>query len=48
VSDIFLNRFVEAKAIFEEKIKRMTVSGLGLKGSVTRKKFTLRVNVGKA
>jgi hypothetical protein len=31
VGDIFKNRYSEAKGSLEEKIKKMTVSGLGLK-----------------
>jgi hypothetical protein len=45
VGSIFKNRFIEAKDNLEQKIKKMTQSGLGLKESTSLKKLSLRVNV---
>ena len=45
VGNIFKNRFSDGKGYIEEKLKNMTGSGLGLKGSVSSKSLSLRVNV---
>jgi len=47
VGDIFKNRFGEKKNNLQEKIKKMTGSGLGLKTKRKLKKLSLRVNAGR-
>ena len=45
VSDIFKTRFSEAKGNLEQKIKKMTWSGLRLKRKRQPKSLSLRANV---
>jgi hypothetical protein len=45
MANIFKTRFGEAKYKLEQKIKKTTGSGLGLKGSVRLRRFSLEVNV---
>ena len=47
VDDIFKTRFSEAKGNLEQKIKKMTGCGLGLKRKRQSKKVCLRANVGR-
>ena len=44
VRNIFKNRFIEAKDNLEQKIKKITVSGLGYKENARRKTLSLKVS----
>jgi len=47
VGSILKNRFIQAKGNLEEKIKKMTGSGLALKRKRKAKSLNLKVNVGR-